>query len=75
MLQTCLILDHIATRYHLLPSQVLEQADTLDYLVMDVAISWHRAQQEAAETGSGQKAVPNLPVNKLQDMIERVRNR
>ena len=62
-------------RYHLLPSQVLDRADTLDYFVMDVATSYHRHQQEVADArANGRPApAPQIPINTLQEMIERVR--
>lgn len=65
----------MATRYHLLPTTVLTQADSLDYYVMDVAISYQRYLQdkEDAKTPGRTPAAPNLSVNKMQEMIERVR--
>jgi hypothetical protein len=59
----------------MLPSAVIAQADTLDYLVMDVVMSYQRAQQEKAQRQSSGAAppVPDIPINKLQEMIERVR--
>lgn len=70
-----LVLDHLATRYHLLPSRVLAEADTLDYLVMDIAVAHDRWQRERAEAkGRGlPPPAPDLPINTLQAMIERVR--
>ena len=35
----CVMLDAMAVRYHVLPSQVLVLGDTLDYYVMDVAMA------------------------------------
>jgi hypothetical protein len=69
------LVDALATRYHLLPSQVLAQADTYDLMVMDVAQSWHTHQQAQAQSESkgNTPLVPNIPVNKLQEMLERVR--
>ena len=69
------MLDNLATRYHLLPSQVLQQADSLDVMVMDVAEAWARyrqEQQQARDSGQAPPA-PNLSINKMQDMIKRVR--
>ena len=65
----------MATRYHLLPSEVLARADTLDLLVLDVAQTWHDQQvQQANARASGQQPpAPDIPVNKLQEMLERVR--
>lgn len=71
-----MVLDNIATRYHLLPSEVLAKADTLDYLVMDVAQAYQRYHQEREEAKS--KGLPppppkHLTVNKMKEMVERVR--
>ena len=69
------MLDNLATRYHLLPSQVLAKADTLDFLVMDVVLAYDRYtqdKQQAQKTGRAPTA-PDLPINTLQQMIERVR--
>ena len=65
----------MATRYHLLPSEVLARADTFDLLVMDVAQAWQTQQQQRAHaeaTGQAPPA-PDIPINKLQEMLERVR--
>lgn len=74
-LQLCLLLDSLATRYHQLPSQVLAHADTLDYYVMDVSMSYHNYQRERAEAQAQGRppTAPAIPVNKLQEMMERVR--
>lgn len=70
-----LILDSLATRYHLLPSQVLTQADTLDYYVMDVAHSYEQYQRQLAEAKVSGKPMPaNLTVDQMQNMLERVKN-
>lgn len=65
----------MATRYHVLPTEVLAKADTLDYYVMDVAMSYQRYMQdkEEAKTSGRAPTAPNLTVNKMQEMIERVR--
>jgi hypothetical protein len=69
------VLDNLATRYHLLPSQVLAQADTLDFMVMDVVLAYDRYtqdKQQAQKMGCAPTA-PDLPINTLEQMIERVR--
>lgn len=65
----------MATRYHVLPSEVLARADTLDLLVMDVAQSWQQQQQAQSQAqANGQPPpAPAVPINKLQEMLERVR--
>jgi hypothetical protein len=73
-LHYCLLLDSMGTRYHQLPSDIMNRADSLDYYVMDVAMSYHRQQQQQAEQAQGGvQPHANIPVNKLQEMIERVR--
>lgn len=71
-----MIIDALATRYHYLPSEVLRRSDTLDLLIMDVSTAWHRMQEEQAQAkASGKPPKPNLPVNKLQEMIDSVRSK
>ena len=74
-MRRCLLLDSIATRYHLLPSEVLNRADALDYLVMDVSTSWQRREQDLAEAKSKGVAppAPELSINTMQQMLERVK--
>jgi hypothetical protein len=54
---------------------VLAEADTLDFLVMDVMLAYTQYQQDKAEAkrkGTA-PAAPNLPLNTLEKMIERTR--
>ena len=69
------MIDGVATRYHVLPSEVMSRADTFDLMVMDVAQSWHNHQQRLAESRARGEPdpVPEIPLNTLQQMIERVR--
>jgi len=69
------VLDNLATRYHLLPSQVLDLADTLDFLVMDVSLAYHRYEREKSEAKAKGMAppAPDLPLNTLQEMVERIK--
>ena len=66
----------MANRYKLLPSEVLNRADTLDVLVADAAISWHNyvAEQEHARA-EGKAAPANVPVATLEKMIQSVRSK
>ena len=66
----------MAQRYGVLPSQVLLHGDTIDYFVMDVAMAWHdyqHAKEDAKSRGLPPPAPRGLTVNKMQEMIERVR--
>lgn len=76
-LRRCLVLDNLATRYHLLPSQVLSTADTLDFLVMDVVLSYQKYEQDKADaTKKGvAPAIPKIPLNTLQEMIDKVKQK
>lgn len=74
-LQRILLLDTMASRYNLLPSEILRRGDTLDVLVLDTAMSWHAEQNRQAQSkADGKPQAPNIPVNKLKDMIAAVRN-
>ena len=69
------MLDNLATRYHLLPSRVLAEADTLDFLVMDVVLAYNKYSQDKSEAQRKgvAPAPPKLPLNTLQEMVERVK--
>ena len=43
-----LTLDNLATRYHVLPTEAMERATTLDLYVLDVATKWQTYQQQRA---------------------------
>lgn len=64
-------LDNLATRYHCLPSQALEQATTFDLHVLDVATRWSNYQHELASTGK--KPVPKLTEDAMMQMLNNVR--
>lgn len=64
--------DAMATRYHLLPSQVMTNATTFDLYIMDAAISWQNYQQELRDNG-GRPPVPKLSTEDMQKMLERVK--
>lgn len=69
------MLDTMASRYHVLPSEIMQKADTLDVYVMDVALSWQEYQQSLAEKNTANKQAPHVPINKLQDMLAAVKNK
>lgn len=74
-LQRCILLDNLAHRYGLLPSEVLLRADTLDIMVADVVLSyeaWQREQQDAKNSGRAPRP-PDIPINTLQAMLERTK--
>jgi hypothetical protein len=70
------MLDGLATRYHLLPSEVLCRADTLDVLVMEVAMNWHNQQMERHRAkAEGKSTAPKLPQDQLKAMIDAVKRK
>jgi|TARA_R110000803_G_scaffold40893_1_gene88088 hypothetical protein len=72
----CLILDGIGQRYGCLPSTVLGESDTLDLLVLDVARSWENYQQNKHKAqAEGKPQEHQIPVNTLEEMMQRVQDR
>lgn len=71
------MLDSLATRYHLLPSEVLQRADSLDLMVYDVAVSYERHLREQArrQESGATPAVPEVSVNTMQQMLDKVRRK
>jgi hypothetical protein len=71
------MIDALATRYHLLPSEVLVKADTLDVMVMDMSVSWHnyKIECEQAEANGKPKPAPKMSANKLQAMMAAVKGK
>ena len=71
-----MLLDNLATRYHLLPSEVLQRGDTLDVMVMEASQQWTRLQQERAEAKRNGKAAPSpkLSVSQMKAMMAAARS-
>jgi len=68
------MLDALAQRYGCLPSEVVRNSDTLDLHVLDVARSWENYQREQQDARqNGRPGVPDIPVNTLVEMMERVK--
>lgn len=64
----------MAKRYGCLPTQILASADSLDYYVFDVALSWNNYQHKKAyEKSSGKKEPPKMDRVTLEEMMKRVR--
>lgn len=62
-------LDTMATRYHLLPSEVLTKATTIDLYVMDRALRYRDMKQKANGAPLA-KPVPNLTEAQMLEMVE-----
>lgn len=71
-----MLLDGLATRYHLLPSEVIQRGDTLDVLVMDAAQAWQHRQRELAEAKASGKAAPapKLTLEQMRAMMQRAKD-
>lgn len=63
------MLDALGERYGMLPSQLLDSANTFDLWVYDVAVSWIN-NQEAKANGKPQ----NYNVDDLRKRMESVKN-
>jgi hypothetical protein len=70
------MLDSLAHRYKLLPSEVIQRGDTLDVLVMEATLQWQRRQHELAEARAKGKAPPGarLSQEQMQAMMARARS-
>lgn len=66
------MLDALGERYGMLPSQVLEQANTLDLWVFDVAVSYKNHVQEK-ELRKRDKTLPAMDPETLQKGMEKFR--
>jgi len=70
-----LVIDGLATRYSLLPSEVIQRADVFDMYVMDTALNWEQyCQREAEAKHKGVPVTPDLSQDQLLKMMERVKN-
>lgn len=74
-LRKILLIDGMATRYHLLPSQIIQQADIFDLYVMDTAQAWQAYcyEQENAKTNGKAPVAPKLSQAEMLKMMERVK--
>jgi hypothetical protein len=66
----------MASRYHCLPSEILEKADTFDVYVLQTATAWQEYQQEVskAKHSGGPMPAANLSQDQMRAMIQRVRS-
>ena len=71
------MLDSLAHRYKLLPSEIIQRADTLDVLVMEAVLRWQRRQREREEAKRKGTAVPapKLTQEQMLAMMKRAKER
>ena len=64
-----LMIDGLAKRYGLTPSQVLNTCDTFDLYILDCALSFETYHHKKA-MNKGIDPTPDYTVNELQKMME-----
>ena len=62
-----MLVDTIAERYGMLPSQVMNEATSFDVFVADTAIGYRNLIQQRAMNG-GKDVLPELSVEELMDI-------
>lgn len=64
-----MMIDTMADRYKILPSEVMNRATTFDIYVMDAALSYRNYQQKKQEG----KLAETLSTEELQEMMQRAK--
>lgn len=69
------MLDFVAQRYGVLPSELMRRGDSLDMVVAQLGQQWIVKKQEEAEARmrGGPKPAPQLSQEQMMDMIKKVR--
>lgn len=62
-----MLIDTVAERYGLLPSEVMTRANTFDVFIADTAIGYRNLVQERALNG-GRDVIPELTEQELLDI-------
>ena len=62
-----MLIDTVAERYGLLPSEVMTKANTFDVFIADTAIGYRNLIQERAMNG-GKDVLPELTTQELLDI-------
>ena len=72
-------LDNLASRYHLLPSECLNRATTIDLYVLNVGVKWenHKREEELRKSQGLNPSPkrPKLTQDEMMAMIKRVKER
>lgn len=71
------MIDSMASRYGVLPSEILERGDTFDVYVLQSATAWqdYQEQMAKAKAGKGPIPTPHIPQQQLKDMLDRVKRK
>jgi len=69
-----LMIDTIASRYHCLPSEVIESADTFDLYIVNTALDLHAKarEQEEKKNRKGPPPAPKLTEDQMKAMLASV---
>lgn len=62
-----MLIDTVAERYGMLPSEVMSRANTFDVFIADTAIGYRNLIQERAMNG-GKDVIPELTEQELMDI-------
>jgi len=62
-----LLLDQMAQRYGLLPTEAFTRATTLDMVIMDMALTYEQHQHKKSQPGY----VPEVPLETLLEIKEK----
>lgn len=62
------MIDNIAKRYGLLPTEVMQRASTFDMVILDAAVGY---EQYLTDKARGVKKVPEVPQEKLLDIVKK----
>lgn len=61
------LLDQMGKRYGKLPSKILEEASTMDVVIMDFAMTFEAQQMK------GKDHIPDMSTDKLTEILEQAR--
>jgi hypothetical protein len=65
-------IDKLASRYHLLPSEVLDRATTFDLYCMDIGIRYTHVEEQKRK-GTYVKPAPKISTEQMAQMMSKVR--
>jgi hypothetical protein len=66
-------IDKIASRYHLLPSEVMSRGSTFDLECMDLGIRY-TVIEEQKRNGTYKKPIPKLTEKEMLNIIKKTKN-
>lgn len=66
-------IDGLGKRYGILPSRVLQEANTFDLYILDAAMSFEQYHQKKANN-NGREPVPEYTTDQLLDIMGKTKN-